>query len=131
MTMDINGLQQAQRRNLERIRLLEPGGEYYKIIKEATIYAHRRAVAYTHVDTGALRASHRLEVATTGTPRGEVYIDPAAVNPRSKNKPVEYGVIEQDRGGSHAFYTRAGQEATKKIRDDMADFVVLLTRDSD
>lgn len=66
--------------------------------------AHARAI--THIDTGALAASHRMITGGGGaTARALIFIDPTALNPRGQ-RPAEYGLIEHARGGSHAFYAR-------------------------
>jgi hypothetical protein len=103
----IEGLQQAQAAVLQAANAAKPRNALGKAVKDATTRLHRYAVGVTHVDTGSLRASHHIRV--TGT-RGEVYIDPGAVNPRSGERPVKYGVYEHKRGGSHAFYRRTVDE---------------------
>jgi hypothetical protein len=49
--------------------------------------------------------------------RGRIYIDPASVNPRSKQKPSIYGYYENKRGGEHAFYDRTVEEFSDKVED--------------
>ena len=107
--LDISGIQAAQNANARLVASVKPSGNLERAIKAMTIEAERRAVIYTHVDTGALRASHRVELAG---PRGRVYIDPSSVNPRTKQKPSVYGVYERDRGGEHDFYGRVVNEAS-------------------
>lgn len=118
--MDINltirGLQETQAKNLRRIARLEPGGEFGTMIRNTTVYTHSEAVKVTHVDTGTLRASHRMQITNV---RGLVFIDPSAVNPRSGAKPVDYGPVEEARGGSHAFYTIARQRAIAYVRQQL------------
>ncbi|MCK6629347.1 MAG: hypothetical protein L6R45_29745 [Anaerolineae bacterium] len=116
MTIDltIRGIQEALARNNERIAMLEPDGVFGRIIKEVTIFTHAEAVKQTHVDTGALRASHRMTV--TGV-RGLVFIDPGSVNPRTRARPAEYGQVEHARGGGHAFYRIARQRAEVHYRN--------------
>lgn len=114
--LSIRGLQEAQARNLARIAALKPNGALGRLVRDLTVRAHRYAVAATHVDTGALRASHRLDVQPL---RGRIYVDPSAVNPRSKRRPAEYGVYEHHRGGSHAFYTVAREELTRELNGSL------------
>ena len=67
----------------------------------------RTSGSMTHIDTGALRASHRMEFSSKGkTARALIFIDPTAVNPRTGRRVAEYGFYEHARGGSHAFYGR-------------------------
>lgn len=106
--MTITGLQEAQARNNRRIAALQPSGEFGRAILYATTEVHRYAVGVTHVDTGSLRASHRMEVSGI---RGMVYLDPGAANPRSGQRTAVYGPHEHARGGSHAFYQRTISEA--------------------
>jgi hypothetical protein len=104
---DIRGLQQAQAAMNRRIAELKPTGALGQAVKRAGLMIHRYVLGITHVDTGALRASHRIEI--NGT-RGKIYIDPNARNPRNGAKTSVYGAIEHARGGSHAFYTRTKNE---------------------
>jgi hypothetical protein len=108
----ISGLQRAQAFNAELVALLEPGGASGEIVRHVTLGLQRHAIAYTHVDTGALRASHRVEVSGLN---GLVYLDPNARNPRTQELTSEYGVYEHERGGEHAFYDRAVEHADALI----------------
>jgi hypothetical protein len=114
VNLTITGIQEVQRANLQAIAALRPQGAFGRAIIYAATAAHRYAVAITHVDTGSLRASHRVEVKGT---RGRIYIDPNSVNPRSRTRPVVYGVYEHQRGGSHAFYQRVVDERGSDIAD--------------
>ncbi len=114
VNLTITGIQEAQRANLEAIAALKPQGPFGRAVIYATTAAHRYAVAITHVDTGSLRASHRIEVKGL---RGRIYIDPSSVNPRGRARPAEYGVYEHARGGSHAFYQRVVDERGREIAE--------------
>lgn len=103
MKLTIKGIQKAQQKNQRRIAALKPNSVFGQAIKTATIRAYRYAVSITHVDTGSLRASHRMQVHGL---RGRIYIDPSAHNPRSGLPVRVYGPYEHSRGGSHAFYHR-------------------------
>ena len=104
---NIGGLQQAQAANNRRIAELKPQGAAGQALRRAGQMIVRYVIAITHVDTGALRASHRLEI--NGL-RGRIYIDPSARNPRTGALTSVYGAIEHARGGKHAFYTRTKNE---------------------
>lgn len=106
VTLTITGLQEAQAMNNRAIAALRPEGALGKAVQAATADVQRWAVIYTHVDTGALRASHRMEV---GGVRGRVYIGGGS-NPRSGLATAVYGPVEHARGGSHAFYDRVVSE---------------------
>ena len=121
LDLTITGVQEAQRANLEAIAALRPGGAFGRAVVYATTAAHRYAVAITHVDTGALRASHRVEVSGL---RGRIYIDPGAVNPRSAQRPAVYGPYEHARGGSHAFYQRVVEERGRQIGERAMGMIV-------
>lgn len=110
----IKGIQEAQAENAKMIARLQPQGEVGQKIKDLTISAHRYAVSITHVLTGSLRASHRMELKGL---RGRIYLDPQAVNPRSGQKPAIYGFYENKRGGEHAFYDRTVDEFEEKAED--------------
>lgn len=100
MPISIIGIQQAQRRNLERIAAMKPSGALGNTIRDILMDGHRYLVTQTHVQTGAYRASQRAEL--TGL-TGRLFVDPSAINPRG-GKPVIYSVCEERRGGSHAAY---------------------------
>lgn len=106
-SVSIKGIQKVQAANVKAIAALKPKGALGRAIQWATAEAHRYAVYITHVDTGSLKASHRMTVKSS---RGRVYIDRTATNPRSKQKPAIYGQYEEERGGAHAFYTRTINE---------------------
>lgn len=103
--VDIKGIQQLQAANLQMIRALSPVGAMGQAVLAVTQAMHRVSVILTHVDSGALRASHRIEHQPRNL-RGRVFIDPGTVNPRGQ-RPAEYGYYEHERGGSHAFYRQA------------------------
>ena len=111
MKFDISGIQEAQEANLKTIAALRPRSVFGEAIKGAMIEAHRYAVQITHVISGALKASHRMEM--KGGLRGRIFVDPNSPSPRSNGagtKPAEYAVYEHARGGSHAFYGRTVSE---------------------
>lgn len=109
----ITGIQELQRANLKAISELKTSGAFGRAIIYATSQAHRYAVAFTHVDSGALRAAHRIEIHPSGL-HGSIYIDPSAINPKGQ-KPSMYGIYEHARGGAHAFYQRVEQERGQEI----------------
>lgn len=102
----ISGLQETQRANLRHVTAMKPHGAFGRVIQLTTSAAHRYAVTITHVDTGALRASHRMMISGL---RGEIYLDKSAANPRGGRTSI-YGPIEHARGGAHAFYARTESE---------------------
>lgn len=114
MIKAIEGLQIAQRANLSHLRALKPDGALGRAIKAGTAMAHQAAVRKTHVETGSLRASHRVDMSGL---RGEVYIDPNAINPRSGEYVKDYAWLEHQRGGEHAFYQRVQDEEGARIRN--------------
>ena len=115
--LDIQGIQEVQAANQRMIAALKPRGALGKAVQRATIRAHRYATMITHVDTGALRASHRMRMERRGL-RGIVYIDPASQNPRSGVRPHVYGLYEELRGGDHAFYERTVMEEGPRILEE-------------
>lgn len=106
--VSIQGIQEAQRANLRAIAVMQPKGRLGRALQITLADLHRYAVSITHVWIyygGALRASHRIAdlVISDNQARGEIFLDPTAVNPRGQ-RPAEYGVYEHARGGEHAFY---------------------------
>lgn len=121
MSVTITGIQEVQRANEHNIAQLRPSGALGRAVQFTVIQAHRYAVAITHVDTGALRASHRMEVIGV---HGRIFLDPSARNPRSGALTSNYGAIEETRGGSHAFYERTAYEGGPSIvRAAIAGFI--------
>jgi len=109
--LSIKGLQEAQADNQRRIAMFHPNGEVEQAIKDTTIAAQRYAIQITHILSGSLRASHRMKLSGK---KGTIYLDPAAVNPRTGQKPSVYGYYENKRGGDHAFYDRTVEEFGSK-----------------
>lgn len=121
--ISIRGIQELQAYNVRAIATLEPRGATGRAIQYGTAALHRYAVAITHVITGSLRGSHQMKI-DKGGERGVISINPSTRNPRTKQRPHEYGYHEHERGGSHAFYKRTEAEAGDKILAEMADIIV-------
>lgn len=115
MKVDIRGLQEALERNEARILAQRPRGALGQAVKTGLLGAFRYVLQIIHVDTGALRASQRMELRSL---RGVIFIDPTAVNRRGQH-PADYGPIGHARGGSHAFYARTEAERGGAILDEM------------
>lgn len=112
MQPTIKGLQELQRWNLRAIANAKPDGEYGRALRNILTQLERYEVAIIHVDTGALRASPRIELRGLS---GRVYLDPTATNPRTRQKTSIYGAVENARGGEHAFGERTVHEAAPRI----------------
>jgi hypothetical protein len=97
----ISGLQEAQAANLRDIQAVKPSGGLGRAVEMVTIDAHRYSLTVTHVDTGALRASQRMDMVAPA--RWHIFIDPSARNPRSNVLVSQYAEVENARGGSHGF----------------------------
>lgn len=119
--LSITGLQQAQAANNRLIAAVKPTGATGRAIKYGTLETSRVAQVLTHVDTGALRASHRTQYAGL---QGRVYLDPSATNPRSHASISVYGPIEEARSGTHSFYRRTIAEHGQRILNEMARIVI-------
>lgn len=100
--VSIKGIPEAQAAFEQAARAVKPSGAYGKWIKETTLRLHKYAVDATHVDTGALKASHIL---TVNRLQGEIMLNPGARR-GDEARPAHYGPFEHRRGGSHAFYAR-------------------------
>ena len=96
MTISIEGLQKAQRANLQMIAALRPTGSLGRALKYASLAAHRHAVAVTPYEHGALRASERVEANTPY--RWRIFIDPGAIAPRRDERPAVYGARLHQQG---------------------------------
>lgn len=109
-SLNIYGIQQAQRENLRWLALLRPDGLLGQAAKVMLAAAQKYAVNITHVDTGALKSSEQVYLVGN---RGMVFLDPNAVGPHGK--PSYYGPYEHNRGGEHAFFDRTVEEAGEQI----------------
>jgi len=119
--LTITGLQKAQDRMNRMVAALQPQGAMGEAIRFGSAAAHRYAVQITHVDTGTLRAAHR-ETLDLGRLRAVIDVKPAR-NPRTGESARDYGKIEHDRGGTHAFYKRTETEAGARILGEMVRIV--------
>lgn len=110
VTKTITDIQRAQRLNNQAIAALRPDGAFGRAVQIVTAKLHRFMVSITHVDTGALKGSEWMEI---NMPRlsGRIFINPSFRNPRSGQRPADYGPIENARGGEHAFFDRTLNEA--------------------
>lgn len=102
MKLEIKDLQKAQQNNQRRIAALRPSSALGRGVQFMGLEGLRVAISVTHVDSGALKAAHRLEL-DLDVPRAQIDIDPGATAPDG-DRPAEYGPFEQARGGDHAFY---------------------------
>ena len=116
--LTIRGIQELQRANAQIINALKPEGARGRAVKYGLTEGQRAAQIETHVDTGALKASHRMYYDADG-PRGTIYIDPTAANPRTGAKTSVYGLTEHARGDPHDFYARVERLHGKRIGEGM------------
>lgn len=120
MGSSIQGLQEAQAANLQLIAAMRPAGVLGRAVTFGTASAHRAAVASTVVDTGAWRASHRMQVSGL---RGQIDLDASARNPRSGTLVREYASTLTQRGGRYDVYaaveTRHGQAIAATVRTQL------------
>lgn len=96
----IEGLQKAQAANLKIIAALSPKGAAGKATQEMGIRAFRWVVTQTHIKTGTLRASRRLDA----QPLKAIIYTVSGINPKSGKSARAYDVPEQGRGGTHQTY---------------------------
>ena len=108
----ITGIQEAQAANIRLMAEVRPQSGLGRAVQYAISDLNRYAVSITHVDTGALRASHRQR--WMGEARAQLYLDPGARNPRTGALTSRYGPVENARGGAHAFYQRTYDERGEK-----------------
>jgi hypothetical protein len=121
--MTIRGIQEAQAANNRALAAVRPRGALGRAVQWGIAEAQRYAVVVTHVDSGALRASHRTSFQERRRwARGRMMIDASSVNPHG-GRPSVYGPIEHERGGSHAFYARTERERGRRILTGMAEIV--------
>lgn len=98
-SLSIQGLQEAQQRNLKRIAALSPDGVLGRAVQWAAGEMHRHLTANTPWETGALRASRRITFTEDGDDvRAQIFDSRNAYNPRSNTPPAEYDVYLHARG---------------------------------
>lgn len=126
-SIEISNIQDLQRRYLEMVYQVRPENALGRAVKRVILQSHRAAVQVTHVDTGALRASHIVDLVIRAREIvGTLYISRDTVNPKHGERPFKYGIVEHERGGSHAFYHRtfygttleAARDALRQLSDD-------------
>lgn len=105
--------QEAQRWNARAVAAMKPGGNTSRAIRDVIVQLQRAEIGITHVDTGALKASIRVEF--NGGLRGKTFIDPAAVNPKHGKKVTSYAGVENARDGDHAFAERTVRDYAPAI----------------
>jgi len=112
VSVTIQGADEVQKALRAAAQVAKQGGALQQAVGAAANHLHAYAVNVTHVDTGALRASHIIRQSGA---RALIYPSPAVRNPRSGKSPAEYGIYEERRGGSHAFYARAMGQARQAV----------------
>lgn len=119
-SLTIRGLQELNDLNVRTIAALKPASGLGRAVKFAVAEGHRYLVSIVHVDTGAYRASNRMEVEGD---RGRIYVDPGARNPRSKQLVADYAPEEEARGGGHAAYARTVAEMNSRVLDRAVQYL--------
>ena len=127
--LSIQGLQEAQERNLRRIAALRPEGVRGAAVQMGATRFHRALTQNTPWDTGALRASRRITF-NSSVPRAQVFTSGNAYNPRSSTPPAEYDVYLHAqgfksglRGGIRASFPYTMQQQGPQILADMTDMI--------
>ena len=128
--LTIKGLQEAQRANVQAIEALKPRGSFGRAIQTGTAAIHRFAVYHTPWDTRSLATSHRMEIRRRGL-EGRVFLDPRAANPRTGQRPSEYGYhLHQQgrrpgrRGGVRAFYEHTVDTHSRSTLEQMGHIII-------
>lgn len=121
MQFSIQGLQQAQAANLRAMAAVSPNGGLGRAVQYALVSAQRYETSIVHVDTGALRASQRIEYSGT---RGTIYTDPSAINPRSRRRVIDYAAVEHNRGYPHNYAQRTVDERGDQIAQSAAQGIL-------
>ena len=114
-------LEDVQRRVKERTMALKPQGAFGRLVRDILDSMHKFIRSVVHVDTGSLKAAQRME--WEGGLRGEIFTDPSVTNPKSGVRPVIYGVYENARGGSHAFFDQTVAAAPSMVAKGLRAFL--------
>jgi hypothetical protein len=95
------GLTEAQQSLYSAARALSPSDGLGRMVQNVSLQAYRFLMTQTHVDTGSLRGSERVEQEIPA--RWMIYIDPSATNRLSGLAVSRYAEVENARGGEHAY----------------------------
>jgi len=118
--IQFQGWNKAVTENLIFINDLRPSTGIGRGILAAVKLVHRMAVANTHVDTHALKHSHRIDFGyASNKAEGNVYVSDIT-NPKHSLSTLLYGPIEDARGGDHAFYGLIYHNESERIVDEAA-----------
>ena len=112
--LSISGIQEAQAAVLRAFRASSPKHGLGRTLDAMGAAAHRFAVSITHVDTGALKASHLIK-RESDTER-IIYLNPGSRNPLTGARVIDYAAVEHARGAEHAFYERTKREGEPSIQ---------------
>lgn len=116
--IEFRGWNQAIAENLTFINSLKPSSRIGKGVLAALKLVHRMAVANTHIDTAALKMSHRIDFGyTSREAEGNVYVSDIT-NPKHHLSTLLYGPIEDDRGGDHAFYGLIYNNESERVANE-------------
>lgn len=109
--IQIIGYEETMAANRKMIEALHPRSGLGDAVRTVVLDLQQYAVGVTHVWTGALRSSHRVEFSAMGDQaEGVLFVTPATRNPITGDRPAVYGLEEEKRGGDHAFYMRTYQD---------------------
>lgn len=120
MSVNIQGTSAVKAAVQQAAAVARSGGPLQQAVGMVAQRVRAYAAQVTHVDTGALQASHAIDQAGT---YAEIYISPATLNPRSLKPPEEYGPYEHARGGDHAFYRIAFEEEGPRALADAGNYL--------
>jgi len=104
------------RREIEDFQTIQRGA-FSQLVRETLEEMRDYAEAITHIYTGALASSHRVDY-DANHQRGEVFVDPNVMQHRARRPArsvASYAAAEHARGGSHAFYQRTLDEFGESV----------------
>jgi hypothetical protein len=118
----IEGLKELQEYN-QRVVAGIRGPFLDKAVRETTISAQDYAISITHIWTGALKGSHRVEIKSARN-EGIIFVADDTRNPRTYTPVRDYAPVEHDRGDDHAFYARTVYEYGHVAADRGVDLIM-------
>jgi len=119
-SVEVRGWKIVIKENLQFIARIKPKTGIGVGVKAALKLVHRLAVANTHVDTAALKYSHRIDFREySNRAEGNVYVSNIR-NPKHGLSTMFYGPVEDDRGGDHAFYGLIFNNEAERVGNEVA-----------
>ncbi len=118
----------AHARMKARIKNMMADGPMGRKVVGLALKAYNIMRATVHKDTRALMASITISKRRYSATNviAQVYLNPNVKNPRTKNRPADYGKFENARGGAHAFLDRTARQMKNTEAVEIAELTRII-----